>query len=65
MTNRQFFYRDREVITNLCLKNDCKVITIAIFEDRDLAIARSSVKTRMKIIKYKTTQNHTKLQNII
>ena len=63
MNNRQFFYRD--VIANLCLKNDRKVIAIAIFEDLDLAIARSLVKTRIKIIKYKTTQNHTKLQNII
>ena len=59
MTDHRYFHkfhRDREMIADLYLKNDRKVIAIAIFDDRDLAIARSLVKARLKIIQCKTAK---------
>ena len=53
--DRWSFFRDREMIADLFWKKDRK--KIAIFEDRDLAIARSLVKSRLKMIQYKTTKN--------
>ena len=39
MTDRRSFFRDREVIGDLCLKKDRKVIEITKFNDRDHVIS--------------------------
>ena len=48
-SERRFLFRDCEVIVDLHFKNDRKVIAIAKFDDRDLAIARSLLGIILKI----------------